>query len=186
VPGSATWERQDPGIGERGLCANADRSDFQINHGRSGCLVGELVAFGNITDYGTNLAFVIHVLSMDTLFSGTTIRYRAITSQALHHAAYNLIIAAEAIAATFCWIAAFRMFRSIPDPAAFTRAKTLAVVGLTTCLLIWLVGFIAIGGEWFGMWMSERWNGIQSAFRFSALVLGTLIFVIAPDSDPTE
>jgi predicted small integral membrane protein len=145
-----------------------------------------LVAFGNITDYGTNLAFVIHVLSMDTLFSGTTIRYRAITSQALHHAAYNLIIAAEAIAATFCWIAAFRMFRSIPDPAAFTRAKTLAVVGLTTCLLIWLVGFIAIGGEWFGMWMSERWNGIQSAFRFSALVLGTLIFVIAPDSDPTE
>src|SRR5688500_6784660 len=41
-PGSATWERLDPGIGERGLCANADRSDLQISYGRSGCLVGEL------------------------------------------------------------------------------------------------------------------------------------------------
>ena len=145
-----------------------------------------LVAFGNITDYGTNLAFVIHILSMDTLFPDTTIRYRAITSPVLHHAAYILIIAAEVLAAISCWIAAFQMFRTISDPAAFNRAKTLAVVGLTTCLLIWLVGFIAIGGEWFGMWMSERWNGIQSAFRFSALVLGILIFVIIPDSTPTE
>jgi predicted small integral membrane protein len=145
-----------------------------------------LVAFGNITDYGTNLVFVVHVLSMDTLFPDTTIRYRAITSPALHHAAYILIIAAEVIAAISCWIAALQMFRTISDPAAFNRCKTLAVVGLTTCLLIWLVGFIAIGGEWFGMWMSERWNGVQSAFRFSALVLGILIFVIIPDSSPTE
>ena len=40
-----------------------------------------LVAFGNITDYGTNLDFVNHVLSMDTVFPDTTIRYRAITSR---------------------------------------------------------------------------------------------------------
>ena len=33
-----------------------------------------LVAFGNITDYGTNLAFVNHVLSMDTVFPDATIR----------------------------------------------------------------------------------------------------------------
>ncbi|WP_099514846.1 DUF2165 family protein [Microvirga ossetica] len=44
------------------------------------------------------------------------------------------------------------------------------VIGLTTCLLIWLVGFIAIGGEWFGMWMSPQWNGIEAAFHFSALI----------------
>jgi len=31
-------------------------------------LFATLVAFGNITDYGTNLAFVQHVLSMDTIF----------------------------------------------------------------------------------------------------------------------
>jgi hypothetical protein len=29
-----------------------------------------LVTFGNITDYGSNFAFVQHVLSMDTTFPG--------------------------------------------------------------------------------------------------------------------
>ncbi|MET0428785.1 MAG: DUF2165 domain-containing protein [Microvirga sp.] len=145
-----------------------------------------LVAFGNITDYGTNFAFVSHVLSMDTVFPDTTIRYRAITTSGLHHAAYLLIIAAEALAAVLCWIGAVRMFGGIPSPAAFTRARDLAVIGLTTCLMIWLVGFIAIGGEWFGMWMSTQWNGIESAFRFSALILGILIFVVIPDADPAR
>ena len=145
-----------------------------------------LVAFGNITDYGTNLAFVNHVLSMDTVFPDTTIRYRAIASLALHHAAYLLIIVAEVLAAVLCWVGGFKMFKTIPAPAAFARAKDLAVIGLTTCLLIWLVGFIAIGGEWFGMWMSTQWNGIESAFRFSALILGILIFVVIPEGDPTE
>lgn len=145
-----------------------------------------LVAFGNITDYGTNLAFVNHVLSMDTLFPDTTIRYRAIASSALHQAAYLLIIAAEVLAAVLCWIGAIRMVRAIPAPQAFVRSKNPAVMGLTICLLIWLVGFIAIGGEWFGMWMSTQWNGIESAFRFSALVLGILIFVVIPDGDPTS
>ena len=60
-----------------------------------------VVAFGNITDYGTNFAFVQHVLSMDTVFARSTITYRAITSPALHHAAYALIIAAEGATAAF-------------------------------------------------------------------------------------
>ena len=145
-----------------------------------------LVAFGNITDYGTNLAFVNHVLSMDTVFPDTTIRYRAVTAPALHHAAYVLIIAAEVLAAILCWMAAIRMLRTIAVSGAFSRAKDLAVIGLTACLVIWLVGFIAIGGEWFGMWMSTQWNGIESAFRFSALILGILIFVVIPDAGPAE
>ena len=143
-----------------------------------------LVAFGNITDYGTNLDFVNHVLSMDTVFPDTTIRYRAITSSALHQVAYLLIIVAETLAAILCWVGAFRMFRAIPTPEPFARSKDVAVIELTTCLLIWLVGFIAIGGEWFGMWMSTQWNGIESAFRFSALILGILNFVALPEGDP--
>lgn len=142
-----------------------------------------LVAFGNITDYGTNLAFVQHVLSMDTVFPDTTIKYRAITNPTLHHAAYLLIISAEVVAAILCCAGAVQMFRKIADPSAFIEAKGLAVIGLTVCLLIWLVGFIAIGGEWFGMWMSTQWNGIESAFRFSALILGVLIYVVMPDSN---
>ena len=51
-------------------------------------LFATLVAFGNITDYSTNFVFVQHVLSMDSMFPFSTIKYRAITSPALHHAAY--------------------------------------------------------------------------------------------------
>jgi predicted small integral membrane protein len=71
-----------------------------------------LVAFGNITDYGTNLAFVQHVLAMDTIFPDATIHYRAITSVPLQHAAYILIIAFETFAAVLCWSGAWRMWRS--------------------------------------------------------------------------
>ena len=77
-----------------------------------------LVAFGNITDYGTNFVFVEHVLSMDSVFPNSTITYRAITSPALHHAAYWLIIAAEAGTAAMCWIGAFALLRARHAPAA--------------------------------------------------------------------
>jgi hypothetical protein len=58
-------------------------------------LLVSLVAFGNLTDYDTNFVFVQHVMSMDTIYPFSTIRYRAISAPALHHAAYALIIAAE-------------------------------------------------------------------------------------------
>ena len=46
-------------------------------------LFDSLVAFGNLTDYNTNLAFVEHVLSMDAIFPHSAIKYRAITSPTL-------------------------------------------------------------------------------------------------------
>jgi len=143
-----------------------------------------LVAFGNITDYGTNFAFVQHVLSMDTIFKNATIGYRAITSPVLHHAAYVLIIAAEATTAVLCWIGAWRLFgRLRADAGAFNRAKPFAVCGLALGLLIWQVGFITIAGEWFGMWMSSTWNGVPSAFRLVVILLAILIFLALPDGD---
>lgn len=36
-------------------------------------LFATLVAFGNITDYGSNFAFVRHVFMMDTIFPDATI-----------------------------------------------------------------------------------------------------------------
>jgi predicted small integral membrane protein len=143
-----------------------------------------LVAFGNITDYGTNLAFVQHVLAMDTIFPDATIHYRAITSVPLQHAAYVLIIAFETLAALLCWSGAWRMWHSRRASAEqFQRAKGLAAVGLSVGLLIWLVGFMGVGGEWFGMWMSDHWNGIQSAFRLAILLLAALIYLERRDAE---
>ena len=52
---------------------------------------------------------------------------------------------------------------------AFARSKDLAIAGLTLRLLLYIVGFIVIGGEWFAMWQSQIWNGPQKAFEFVAM-----------------
>ena len=147
-------------------------------------LFATMVAFGNITDYGTNFAFVEHVLSMDTIFERSTIRYRAITSPALHHLAYAVIIATEALMAVLCWIGAWALWRKLrADAGAFNRAKVFAVLGLTLGFLLWQVGFMTIGGEWFGMWQSKSWDGVPSAFRFVMVIMAVLIFVVLPDGN---
>src|SRR4051794_29142517 len=74
-------------------------------------LLFSLVAFGNVTDYGTNLPFVQHVLAMDTTFPGASIRYRAVTAPALQQAAYLVIIGVETISAALCWVGAVLMLR---------------------------------------------------------------------------
>src|SRR5262245_15277743 len=144
-------------------------------------LFASLVAFGNITDYGTNFAFVRHVLAMDTVFPSSTITYRAITSDPLHHAAYVLIIATEAAIALLCWIGTVALARQIrADAQAFNRAKTFAVLGLTLGFVLWQVGFMSIGGEWFGVWQSKDWNGVPSAFRFAIIILAVLMLLAMP------
>ena len=147
-------------------------------------LFASLVTFGNLTDYGTNLAFVQHVLSMDTIFAFSTIKWRAIADPALQHAAYAAIIATEGATALLCWIGAALLLRSLrADAGAFNRAKTFAIAGLTLGFLLWQVGFMTIAGEWFGMWQSQQWNGVPSAFRFVMVILGVLIFVALPDQE---
>jgi predicted small integral membrane protein len=146
-----------------------------------------LVAFGNITDYGSNLVFVQHVLAMDSIFPDAAIHYRAIHSPLLQHAAYVLIIATETLAAGLCGIGTWRMARARRAPAAaFHRAKRPAIAGLTLGLLLWLGGFMAIGGEWFGMWMSSQWNGLASAFRFVVVLFAALIFLGQREEQPDE
>jgi len=43
--------------------------------------------------------------------------------------------------------------------AAFHQAKRMAISALTVSLLMWLVVFLSVGGEWFLMWQSKIWNG---------------------------
>ena len=69
------------------------------------------------------------------------------------------------------------------DAAAFNQAKTWSVAGLTVGFLLWQVGFVTIGGEWFAMWQSQEWNGVPSAFRFLMTILGVLILVMLPDGE---
>ncbi len=147
-------------------------------------LFASLVAFGNLSVYNTNFAFVQHVISMDTIFPSSAIAYRAIASPALHHAAYAVIIAAETTTAILCWIGAVIMLHYIrASSVVFNRAKIFAVVGLTLGFLLWQVGFVSIGGEWFGMWQSQQWNGVPSSFRILITIAVVLIFIAMYDQD---
>ena len=124
---------------------------------------------------------------MDTILPNATIRYRAITNPVLHHAAYALIIATEILTAALCWMGAAQLLRYLSDTGQqFNRAKRTAIAGLTAGFLLWQVGIIAIGGEWYGMWMSQQWNGIPSAFRYLVMTLGVLIFLSLPDPNIPE
>ena len=145
-------------------------------------LYAGLVAFGNLTDYGSNFAFVSHVLAMDTIFPDATIGYRAITSELIHHIAYGLIIVTEILVAVLCLMGAARIFaRRAASARDFNRGKTFAIAGLTLGFVLWQVGFMSVGGEWFGMWMSQSWNGLASAFRVFITMLAVLIYVVLPD-----
>jgi predicted small integral membrane protein len=139
-----------------------------------------LVAFGNITDYNSNWQFVQHVLSMDTTFPDSSLHWRAITDPTLQTAGYWLIIATEIVVAILLWAGTLALLGSLLSPD-FNRAKGLAVSGLALGFLLYAVGFVAIGGEWFAMWQSQIWNGQAKAFEFIAMISAVLIIVLLPD-----
>jgi predicted small integral membrane protein len=55
------------------------------------------------------------------------------------------------------------------------------VAGLTVGLLLYMVGFVTVGSEWFAMWQSATWNGQQKAFEFIAMIAGVLIVLLLPE-----
>ena len=135
-----------------------------------------LIAFGNITDYGTNFEFVQHVLSMDTIFPNSTVKYRALPQSAMHHTGYLTIILMEAAMAFYFLKGAFDLFRGIKEtPALFSERKKNAYIGICIGITLWFIGFIVIGGEWFSMWQSSIWNGLGSADRISTFFMLTFV-----------
>jgi len=146
-----------------------------------------LVAFDNLTDYGTNYLFVSHVLSMDTTFPGNALMYRSITNPVLWQLAYGLIIAAEGVTGILFLAGAIRLFQVRNAPSAiFNGAKSYVIAAAALAFLVWFFGFMVVAGEWFAMWQSATWNGQDAAFRFYMAVLAVLIFVNQPDGDLVE
>lgn len=142
------------------------------------------VVFNNVTDYGSNFAFVQHVMSMDTTFPGNAGMWRAITTPWMHHAFYVSIIAWEMASCGLLLYGAWRMWGARRRSAVeFNRAKRFAVTGLILNMLQWLVAFLAVGGEWFLMWQSTTWNAHDTAGRMFMVAGITLLFVNAPEDD---
>ncbi len=122
-----------------------------------------LVAVGNITDFGTNQDFVRHVLAMDTTFQSPNMMWRAITSPGLADAAYLAIIAWEVLTALVLICGFIGCIRNHISGHAPSTAYKLSGLGWVMQLMLFGIGFLAIGGEWFQMWQSSKWNGLQAA-----------------------
>ncbi len=142
------------------------------------------VVVNNTTDYDSNYQFVRHVLMMDSTFPGNHGMWRAMNQPALHTAFYVSIIAWEFVTMALCWWGGVRMMQARRGTATeFDHAKGAAVGALTLSLLMWLVAFLSVGGEWFLMWQSKNWNGQDAAFRMFTVVGIVLLLVALPEGD---
>jgi predicted small integral membrane protein len=143
-----------------------------------------LVVLNNTTDYNSNYQFVRHVLMMDSTSPGNRGMWRALNSQGWHIAFYVSIIVWEIITTLLCWWGGVKLARALRGtPQAFNQAKRVAIAGLASALLMWLVAFLTIGGEWFLMWQSKTWNGQEAAFRMFAVIGIVLLLVAQPEAE---
>ena len=143
-----------------------------------------LLVLNNTTDYDSNFQFVRHVMMMDSTFSGNRAMWRAVNTPALHTAFYISIILWESVTMLLCWWGALQLGRALREtPTAFEAAKKWAIAGLMLSLLMWLVAFISVGGEWFLMWQSKTWNGQEAAFRMFTVVGIVLLLLLQRDTE---
>lgn len=143
-----------------------------------------LVVFNNLTDFDSNYQFVRHVLAMDSTFPGNHGMGRAVLRPGLHLAFYISIIAWETSIAILMWWGVIRLVRALRKPAAdFNLAKRIPILALTLAMLMSLVAFIAVGGEWFLMWQSRIWSGEEVAFRMFVIVGVVLVLHLQPDTE---
>jgi predicted small integral membrane protein len=143
-----------------------------------------LIVFNNTTDFNSNYQFVRHVLMMDTTFPGNSGLWRALAKPGFHLAFYFSVIAWELVACILLWWGVVKLIQALRRPAAaFNAAKRIAIVALTISLLMWLVAFLDVGGEWFLMWQSHIWNGREAAFGMFAVVGIVLLILLQPETE---
>lgn len=146
-----------------------------------------LVTLGNISDFNTNHAFVEHVLTMDTTSGSPSTRWRAITDQRLITAAYLAIIVWESLITIVLTIAFFYWLRAITVQRAAVVACQLSICGWLMQIILFGGGFMAIGGEWFQMWQSSKWNGMQPALQnFLIASLGLILAHLSRPDSPND
>lgn len=140
-----------------------------------------LIAFNNITDYGTNFAFVKHVLSMDSTWKSTGTISRSIKSPLLDEATYILIISWQSLTALICWVGAICLFVYRDHWDKYVKSKAIAFVGLTMGFSLYAIGFLIVGGEVFLMWQSKFWNGQQTASIFINFIGIVMLILLTRD-----
>ncbi|MFD2202794.1 DUF2165 family protein [Shivajiella indica] len=134
------------------------------------------IAFNNISDYASNLAFVKGVLNMEDVFSNPANQWRAIHWPWAVPVFYGMIIIWESATAIILGRGAVAMFKAGNDSEKFKQAKEMVSMGYLMSFVQWFVFFVTLAGEWFLMWQSETWNAQSTAFSMTMITLGLLLF----------
>ncbi len=143
-----------------------------------------LIALNNLLDYNTNFQFVKHVLLMDTTFPDNPLQWRAFESSTIWHVFYWIIIIWEIITAVFLWTGTAVMIKNRKArDSVFNKSKKYSILGMGIGLLLWFFAFVTIGGEWFTMWQSSTWNGLDAAFRMFGIMGIVFVVLILNDEE---
>lgn len=130
-----------------------------------------LIAFGNITDFGTNQAFVDHVFEMDTTFNDPDVMWRRVSSDVIANIAYIGVIIWESLIAIVLITAVVHWLKG-----NHALGRRLSTLGWTMVFVLFAGGFITVGGEWFQMWQSKSWNGLAPALQnFTIAGIGMIL-----------
>lgn len=136
-----------------------------------------VVAFDNITNPSSNWPFVRGVLSGDGTPPDDGFEWREIDAHWFAVASYVAIIVDETLAGLAMLYAGIQGLRRTTSPQRWADAQKLAVVGAGIGLLVFYLGFITIGGNWFIMYLNGTWNGLDPAFQNTVTTLFTFVVV---------
>ncbi len=144
-------------------------------------LFAGLVAWGNFFDPDYNFELTRGVITMAWLDeSQTTMNSRALSDGLAVNLAFTLIVFAETLVCLCCFLGGIRMLLASTEYAYFSGVAW-STAGLVLGILLWFVGFVAIGGEYFQSWHIPNRSGITIAFQFSTTLGIILIFLHLPE-----
>lgn len=131
-----------------------------------------LAAFNNSMTLDGTFAAVKSAVDMQGTFKVPVLMWRAIENPVLIWLCVVAIVITEAVAGLLCLWGAYRLWNARNSGAAFNDAKSTAMVGLSLCAVLYLLGFQAIAGEWFLLWQNRTAPTLDEAFRnFASAVL---------------
>ncbi|MCM6772284.1 DUF2165 domain-containing protein [Nocardia sp. CDC159] len=142
-----------------------------------------IVAITNITDTDTNRRGVTAVLGMRQTLHHPSVDWHAITNGTVVWVVYILIVIWELLIALVLLSAAVAWVRTLTGRPAQALATKLSSLGWIMAIVLFLGGFLTIGGEWFRMWANKEVNASAAALQNFLIASVGLILLNLPDRD---
>ena len=140
--------------------------------------MGAIVVLNNITAPGANLAFVEHIMTMDTTNMDKGTQWREIRSPAFHRIAFATILAFEVAVTVLALVGSYNLAANLGASAdAWETAKLFGYLAFMAALVVWFLVIQVVGAEWFVSWQSESWNAIRDSTRINLITLAGIIIL---------